>query len=74
MIKIIYFITTSTIITIRSKSTEFLLVVGPSLKIIKKSKKITEMSDPVNALAGGIWLVFTYCFRKADVVSLECVL
>ena len=60
--KIIYFITLTTIVKIGSKTKEFIIILGPSLKFTKKTKKVTEMANHVSTSSRGIGITFNYCF------------
>lgn len=55
---IIYFMTPATMVKIVNKVEELVPILGPSLEFTKKAKKVTEMTDPVNALSRGIGILF----------------
>lgn len=74
VIKIIYFVTAKSIVTITSKAAEFVPILGPSLEFTKKVKKITKMTDFINASSRVIGILFNYCFGKAGIVFLKCIL
>lgn len=39
---------------------------------MKKSKKITQISDLVSAASREVGLIYNYCFGKANTLSTEC--
>lgn len=79
MIKVVYFILPSGLTEVGLenlglKSVDFLPVVGPSVSYLKKAKKVTKMANPINAGARGISVISEFCFGKAAVLSIECLL
>jgi hypothetical protein len=74
MVKIIYFITPTSLVKVGSKAAEFIPVLGPTLDFTKKAKKVTEITDPISAYSRGVGIIFNYCFGKAGAVSIECAL
>lgn len=71
MTKIIYFVTSKSIIIITTKAAKFVLILGPSLEF---TKKVTKMINLVNPSSEMIGMLFNYCFGKASAVSIEWIL
>ena len=71
---ILYFITPQTMVKVGAKATEFIPLVGPQVEFYKKTKKLTELSDPVSATSKGIGLIFKQCFGKTATLSAECII
>lgn len=74
----LFFVSPKSVVTITSKvggkAIDYLPIAGPTLKYIKKAKKVTNLSDPVSATSRGIGVMFDYCFGPVGAKSVECVL
>ena len=74
MVRLVCFITPSSLIKVGSKAIEWVPIAGPAFKYTKKMEKFTGIADPVTAGSRGIGIIFNHCFGKLGALSLECVI
>lgn len=74
MTKVIFFISPQSLVTTGTKAAEFVPILGPIADFSRKTKKLTQISDPVTATSQGVGILFNHCFEKAGAITAECAL